>query len=193
MQFGIRNLLLLTVGVAVMCAMFVFVRSDYYFERRKTESVLATIQGISNIKLHSYIDITEEINSSSFSVTGQPSSIVVLGRLTRYEVEGQFSVFRIGKWKFRNSGRNHGGNYVAATGEPVESNYFGYHIALGRNSPYQELFPFEINTLQDIVDHYQELVDLLETWPRENEPGEVTLEDGTTQYFYVVEEKSMSP
>jgi hypothetical protein len=50
------------------------------------------------------------------------------------------------------------------------------------------LIPFEINTLQDVVDHYAELVRLFETWPREAEPGTVTLEDGTTQYFYVIED-----
>lgn len=50
------------------------------------------------------------------------------------------------------------------------------------------VIPFEIKTIQDVVDHYQELVDLFESWPRETEPGTVTLEDGTTQYYDVVEE-----
>lgn len=170
-----------------MCAMFVFARNTYYSERRQTESALADIHGISDINLHSHVETTEKINSSSFSIDGQPRSIVVIGGLTKYADKGRFSVSRIGKWKFRISGRNHGGIYRADTGEPVESDYFACHITLGRNSPYRELFPFEVITLQDVVDHYQELVELFESWPREAEPGTVLLEDGTTQKFFVVE------
>lgn len=188
MQFGIRNILLPIVGVAFMCSLFVVGRDTYYSERRQTEAVLATIQGISNIELHSCIDITEEVNASKFSVDSHPGSIIIVGGLCNYAAKGKFAVSQIGKWKFRNSGRRHCGAYLAATGEPVESNYLGCHIALGVDSPYRELFPFEVNTLQDVVDHYQEIVDLFETWPREAEPGTVTLKDGTTQYFYVVEE-----
>lgn len=171
-----------------MCSLFVVGRNTYYSDRRQTEAVLATIRGISNIKLHSYIDITEEVNSSSFSVDSHPGSFVRLGGLCAFADKSKFTVSRIGKWTFRISGRNFGGAYKASTGEPVESDYVGYHIKLGVDSPYRKLIPFEVNTLQDVVDHYQELVDLFESWPREAEPGAVTLEDGTTQYYYVVEE-----
>ena len=171
-----------------MWSLFVAGRNTFYSERRQTEAVLAAVQGISNIELHSYIDITEEVNASCFSVKSHPGSVVGVGGLCSYADEGRFALSRIGKWAFRTSGRRYGGAYVAATGEPVESDYFGYHLALGVGSPYHALIPFEVNTLQDVVDHYQELVDLFETWPREADPGTVTLEDGTTQFFYVVEE-----
>ncbi len=171
-----------------MCSLFVVGRNTYYSERRQTETALAAIQGISNVKLHSCVDVIEEVNSSSFSVESHPGSIIRIGGLCYYADKGKFAVNQIGKWKFRISGRNYGGAYVAATGEPVESDYLGFHITLGVDSPYRKLFPFEVNTLQDVVEHYQELVELLESWPRETEPGTVTLEDGTTLYYYVVEE-----
>jgi hypothetical protein len=113
---------------------------------------------------------------------------VVLGGLTHYANDGRFSVSRIGKWTFRVSGRRHLGAYSADTGKPVESEYVGFGIELGPNSPYQKLFPFELNTLQDVVDHYPELVDLFESWPRETEPGKVLLGDGTHQQYFVIEE-----
>lgn len=81
------------------------------------------------------------------------------------------------------------GNVLESTGEPIESNYIAGHLELGPASPYSDLIPFEVNTLQDVVDQYAEIVDLLETWPREAKPGSVKLEDGTTQYFYVIEER----
>jgi hypothetical protein len=188
MRIVIRKPRIIFVGLVGMCVLFVFARSTYYSERRQTESVLATIKGISNISLHSHIDVTEEVNSSSFSVDGHPGSIVRLGGLCSYSDEGRFMVSQVGKWGFRISGRGYTGVYEAETGEPVESDYSGFHIAFGVDSPYQAMVPFEVNTLQDVVDHYDELVNLFETWPREAEPGTVTLEDGTTQYFYVIEE-----
>jgi hypothetical protein len=188
MQFGIRKILLLIVGATVLCSLFVVGRNTFYSERRQTESVLAAIQGISNIQLHSCVDVIEEVNSSSFSVDSHPGSIIRIGGLCHYADKGRFAVSRIGNWTFRISSRIVGEAHVAATGEPVESDYFKYHMIFGVDSPYRELFPFEVNTLQDVVDHYQELVDLFESCPREAEPGTVTLEDGTTQYYYVVEE-----
>ena len=180
--------MLVVVLAAVACALFVAARNTYYSERHQTESALAEVQGISDVKLHSFVDITEEVNSSSFTVDGQPGSIVVLGGLTRYADEGRFSVSQIGKWTFRVSGRKHLGAYQADTREPVESEYLGFSLELGRNSPYNRLFPFELNTIQDLADHYAELIDLLEAWPREAEPGSVTLNDGTDEQFFVVEE-----
>jgi hypothetical protein len=153
-----------------------------------TQAALADIKGISNIRLHSHIDIVEEVHGSSFSVDSVPDSEISIGGLMRFSEQGTFSVVRVGKWTFRVSGRAYLGAYKADTGEPVEGEYYGSHIEFGANSPYRDMFPFEVNTVQDIVDHYSELVELLEMWPREAEPGTVTLEDGTTQYFYVVDE-----
>ena len=190
MRFGIRNLLLAVAAAAVVCMLFVIARNAYYAERRQTESTLANVKGISDVQLHSHVEVTEEVHSSNFSVDGHPGSIVALGGLARYADDGRFSVSRVGKWTFKISGRRYGGAYRADTGEPVESNYIGGHIELGSNSPYQDLIPFKIDTLQNVVDHYTDLVDLFDSWPRESEPGSVMLEDGSTQYYYVVEDPS---
>ena len=190
LRFGIRSLLIAAAAVAVMCALFVAARNQYYAERRQVNSVLADVDGISIISLNSHIDVTEEINGTSISVDLHPGSIVQLGGLRDYEDTGRFFVSRIGNWRFNVSGRRHLGAYIAATGEPVESEYFGNHIVLGPGSPYSDLIPFEVNTLQDVVDHYEDLADLFETWPGESNRGTVTLEDGTTQDYYVVKDPS---
>jgi hypothetical protein len=180
--------LLTVVAVVFLFALFVPARDAYYSERRQTEAVMAELKGISNVRLQSHVDVTEGVHATSFTVDACPGSVVELAGVCAYQDSGVFSVSRIGKWSFRISGRRDVGVYVAATGEPVESDYIGCHLRLGVSSPYRELIPFEVNALQDVVDHYQELVDLFESWPREAEPGAVTLEDGTTQYYFVVEE-----
>jgi hypothetical protein len=118
MQFGIRRLLIVVAAVAVLCALYVAARNlskaVYYAQRRQAESVLAEIKGISDIKLHSHVDIVEEVNSSRFSVDGQPNSIIAIGGLGHYEDEGKFAVNRIGKWQFRTFGRRYGGRIMQA-------------------------------------------------------------------------------
>lgn len=63
MQFGIRKLLLFVTAAAMVCAMLVGVRNEYYEDRRLAESVLAKVEGISEITLHSFVDVFEEVNS----------------------------------------------------------------------------------------------------------------------------------
>lgn len=188
MRFGIRKLLLFIALAAALCSLFVIARNTYYYDRFRTESVLYKLQGISNIKLHAYVDVTEEINSSSFTVDGQTGSLVALGGLASYEKGRRFWVTRVGPWNFRVTGRRHIGAKNAVTGEPVQSDYLGSGIELGPNSPYNSLFPFKLTTPQDLVDHYAELVDIFETWPGKANPGKVTLADGTTQFYHVLKQ-----
>jgi hypothetical protein len=184
--------MLVVVIVAVICGLFVAARNQYYAERLQVQSILAEVNRISDVTLHSHVDVMEEVNSTSIAIQGVPESIVTFGGFAHYEGDSRFSVARIGKWRFRVSGRRHSGVYSQATGEPVESDYIGGNIGLGPRSPYQDLIPFKVSTIQDVVDHYEDFVDLLETWPRESAPGAVTLDDGTTQYFYVIED-SLKP
>ena len=65
LRFGIKSLLLAAAAVAVMCALFVAARNQYYADRRQVHFVLAEVDGISITSLHSHIDVTEEINSTS--------------------------------------------------------------------------------------------------------------------------------
>ncbi len=188
MQFGIRKLLFLAAAVAVVCALYVSARNYYYAERRHAELVLAEVSGISNVKLHSYVDVVEEVASTSFSVDGQADSVVAVAGLGNYKNDRSISVSSLGKWRFRVFGQRHVGAYSVDTGKPVVSQYLGCHIQLGPASPYKDLLPFEVSKLQDVVDHYAELEELFEHWPRAAKPGSVILEDGTTQFFYVVEE-----
>ncbi|MCC9608632.1 hypothetical protein LOC68_09295 [Blastopirellula sp. JC732] len=180
--------MLATVAGAILCAIIVAGRNHYFAERLQAWSALADVRGISNVELRSRVDVMEEVDGVSFAIEGRPDSVVEIGSLGEYENSGRFPVRRIGKWTFRVSGRRHMGAHAKATGEPLEANYFGSHIGLGPDNPYNALVPFELNTLQDVVDHYEEIVELLETWPRESAPGTVTLEDGSIQHYYVIED-----
>lgn len=171
--------------VAFFGGLFLTARHLYYNERRVTHLTLAKVKGISDIKVRTYVEEFEEVASSRFTVDNVPGSIVEIGNLNDYLDSGRIYLNRIGKWKFRISGRGHLGAVDANTGKSVESSYIGSYIAVGSNSPFKQLIPFEINSLQDLVDHYQELNDLFESWPRQTNPGTIQLQDGSLLHYSV--------
>ena len=192
MRFGMRRLMIVVAGVCVLCSLYVAARHAYYSERRDNMAALTSLKGVSIESIHSHIDVVEEVGSTSISVKAHPGSSIVTGNLQNYLATGRFNVRRIGKWCFSVNGNRHCGAYKIATGEPVESDYFGSSIQLGPGGPYEEIIPVPTASLQDVVDHYQELVEFFESWPRKNAPGEVTLEDGSIQYYYVREDPASS-
>lgn len=161
-------------------------------ERTRVERLLAKIDGVCDIELSARPGITERIRSVKFSVENDPNNVIGTYGLSRYDETGRFFIYRIGKWKFIAKGVRHSGVYNARTGKYVESQYLRGSLEFGMHSPYAGLLPFSIETVEDIVEHYPRLVEELEKWPRESEPGEVVLADGTTQYFYVVEDPIVS-
>jgi len=186
LTFGTRGLLWTTLTVALICGTISFASRMYYAERHAVQSILKNFDGI-DYSMLTYEDVVEEVGSVTITIDDIPESRIVVQGLEQYKTSGQFAISEIGKWRFVIAGTTFMGAKNSSTGEPVKSNYWGGYITLGRDSPYRELIPYPTNTLQDIVDHYRELVDYFETWPRESEPGEVILDDGSAQRYYALE------
>ena len=186
LRFGTHGLLWTTLIIALICGVISFAYRMYYAERYAVESFLKKIDGI-GYSISTYEDVMEEVANVTITVDGIPDSTIVLVGLSEYESNGCFAITQIGKWRFVTTGTRFLGAHDSTTGEPVKSNYWGGHIAMDPNSPYKEIIPFPINTVQDLVDNYEDLVDYFDTWPRESEPGQVILDDGSIQKYYVLD------
>ena len=175
-----------TLVVALICGMISFASRMYYAERYAVQAILKKVDGI-EYSIDTHQDVMEEVAKVTITVDSIPDSKIVLVGLSEYESNGRFAISQLGKWQFVITGSTFLGATDSKTGEPVKSNYWGGYIAMAPHSPYKEFIPFPINTVQDIVDHYEELNDLFDTWPRESEPGQVILEDGSVQKYYVLD------
>ena len=185
-RFGTRSLLWITLIVAMLCGLISFAYRMYFAERYAVESYLKKIDGI-GYSISTHEDVIEEVASVTITLKDLPDSRIVVYGLATYESTGAFALGEIGKWRLVIQGRRFLGATDSSTGEPVESNYWGGCIQLGADNPYEKIIPYPTNTLQDIIDHYEELVDYFDTWPRESEPGRVVLEDGSVQKYYVLD------
>ena len=178
-RFGTRSLLWITLIVAILCGLISFAYRMYFAERYAVESSLKKIDGI-GYSISTHEDVIEEVASVTITLKDLPDSRIVGYGFATSESTGAFALGEI-------QGRRFLGATDSSTGEPVESNYWGGCIQLGNHSPYKDIIPYPTHTLQDIIDHYEELVDYFDTWPRESEPGRVVLEDGSVQKYYVLD------
>ena len=48
---------------------------------------------------------------------------------------------------------------------PTKQTMIGYPLRLTKNSPFLKWFPFQVTTLRQLVDHYDEIVSILKTFP----------------------------
>ena len=60
MRFGIRNLMLVVVIFAVICGLFLAARNQYYAERLQVQSILAEVNGIFDVTLHSHVGVIDQ-------------------------------------------------------------------------------------------------------------------------------------
>ena len=184
-RFGTRGLFATMLVVALVSGAISLANRAYYAERYRVRSILNKIDGIDYTML-SHEDIFEKIGSVTITIDSIPDSQIVLLGLARYGKSGRFAISQIGKWRFVIQGTTYLGATDAKTGEPVKSNYWGGYIDAGRKGPYRDLIPYPTDTLQDIIDHYEELVEHFDSWPRESDPGRVVLDDGSLQKYYVI-------
>ncbi|XZE22013.1 hypothetical protein SH449x_001929 [Pirellulaceae bacterium SH449] len=183
-QFGTRVILLTTIVAAVLCGAFAWGWQAYYSERHAVLAVLNKIKGIS-YTLDTVADVSEKVTKATIAIDGIPDSQFVVVGLPQYAANGRFAISQIGRWRFVVSGLAYLGAEDSETGEPIQSSYLVGYLTLGTNSPYQEMIPFPVNTLQDLINHYQQFVTLLESWPIESAPGRVFLDDGSAQSYFV--------
>ena len=73
----------------------------------------------------------------------------------------------------------------AATGEPVQSDFWGFAINIGSNGEFARFFPFQIGTVQDVIARYDDICSILASWPVVPERDHFTDEEGTDYYFSV--------
>lgn len=171
--------------------LFVAGQNFYYHERNQIQNLLLDVDGICDISLNGFEEeFGESVATTSFSLKDHPDSCPQIAGLENYESTRQFHLAQIGPWQFVVAGRRHLGAVVAATGEPVETDCIGGSIEIGGNSPYMELIPYNVTTLEGLIDNYDNLATMFASWPRDSNPGQVTLDDGTKQYFYVVRDKN---
>jgi len=97
-------------------------------------------------------------------------------------------LYRVGEFEFRVSGEHYSMQHPV--GEPnnvrrVKSEFSGGGLSTGEDGRFSHLFPFELVTVQDAVEHYEEIYEFVSQSPQPPEKGHFKDEDGLNTYYWV--------
>jgi hypothetical protein len=153
-----RKLLWIIVLIIVLPIAFVVLDIIYYFVRNYVE------EQIINQKFHAEVKQYPQIHVNNFMLWEGDSRVDITiknkGRVTMwYGVDGVPRIEYIG-----NFGTMFGCFYVDKNGKNQESAYTT-DLWLDKTSPYKKWFSFEVNTLGDLVNHYDDITKILTTFP----------------------------
>ena len=81
------------------------------------------------------------------------------------------------------------GVYRSDTKEPVRSTGWGGGIDVGPEGPFSRFLPFTLDSVQSVLDRYEESCSELDSWPVQPEYGTFQDEEGV-HYYYSVKDPS---
>jgi len=175
MKFKLRSLLIFITAICVLVAFVAALprigKAIYYSERNEINAFLSKLDSIENVKFSAFDDgILEEVVSVSFSVKGKPNST-----LTIVNMENPSDGLRLGRigdvavWRT--------GILELDGGTKTTFFQMGVDFAL-----LQTLTSKEIKTVDDVIDHYDEILEVVQAMPIA--AGEETYVIGGNKYSY---------
>lgn len=188
-----------TVIVAAITAVIVFSHwyhyhgPGYYAELNTVRTKLEAVPGIEVLEVTWHDDtdfpllphlecITARVNVVGHGeVTLQQlsqASFIETPHLTLGSIQGD---------TFRHRGEGFAGVYKIETGEPVRSQFAGGSIDVGPAGKFAQLFPFTIPNVQTVVERYDEIAAIIQTWPKTPAaPSTFTTTGGREIFYWVV-------
>lgn len=119
--------------------------------------------------------------------------LIVLSELgpESFKTTGEMRLKQIGHLQMEQHSFGYMGMFVTATHEKVKSHAYADWIDIGAEGPYMHEIPFRVRSVQDVINHYDDIVSVLSKWPHEPEKLTVTANDGTIHEAWVkdLEEK----
>lgn len=162
------------------------VQLDRYGELHAVEDRLRAVAGVALIRTWGNEDVTFEDIGATVEVHGKGP--VVFGNLELASFEGRkpFHVGEIGALRVLSCGWGHLGVYKEATGERVKSLAVGSGFTVGSGGEFTSLFPFPVQTPVDVIKHYDDINEVLSTWPRAPAFRELRTKEGDIVVRYAV-------
>ncbi|MCC9606863.1 hypothetical protein LOC68_15735 [Blastopirellula sp. JC732] len=188
-QVPFPALIYVTLVVAGAAGIYKMSQTSFYRERDQCLANFQRMPGIDNVVVHGHEVSRFEVDSVQFSLAGRPDTLVKLGGQEElFDCKSSdrlesLAVLQIGPWTFGGQGKKPRKGSTAE--EPLFSKFGIYALSFGPDSPLRDLVPLKIESVDDLVEHYDELVELLESWPRKEAPGHLERGDETLDYWVI--------
>lgn len=185
-QFTIPMLLYATVLAAVVAVgvKLWLVDDTDYTRRNEIRANLARMNSISDIRvrgqtIYRYDGAEYVPHEIEFSLSGRPDTLVTifadepLRTCDSNEPLRKVVLHQVGRVRFRAT--------VESSEMDIPIEVMGINV--GPHGLFADQFPFPLRSIDDIVDHYDEIDAILKTWPRQDQPGELSWDEYQVKYW----------
>lgn len=197
-QISVPMALYLTLVIACIAGLAKLSDRLYYIERDFCLAYLQHIPGIENaVALGNDNADVFRVYAVEFSLVDRPETRVRLRAQVAYYVDSTElyfdppTILQIGDWMpgLTVTGTSYDANGVASPAPPLD--IIGAELTAG--GPLYDLIPLDLDTVEEVVAHYDELAAALEKWPRRDSPGSVTDQNGRTIGYWVTDDPNALP
>jgi hypothetical protein len=185
---------LLTVAVCLSLLLgaftgwYFFVGPGYYAEVNAVRTELQKIPQIKYVVIDYVDDITPEQITAQISVEANGDLTISNLKRKSFRYTESIRLRTIGPYSINVQGRGYRGAYETATGNPVQSEFYEGDIDIGTGGEFAHLFPFKLLKVQDVINHYEDILGIIAAWPVE--PDKAHFKDDTgTDFYYSIKAK----
>lgn len=151
---------------------------------------LDALPGVELVNASGHDDLGFEIHGFEVNIEGRGPLHLGAIDLDDFRQANRIQIDRIGNHVVTYAMEGYIGTYRADTGEPTRSEGWGWGFDIGPGGRYSHLFPFEVNNVEDVIERYEDICRVLETWPVQPEYG--TFQDAAgVRYFYAVQDPAL--
>ncbi|MBI2437639.1 MAG: hypothetical protein HYV36_02340 [Lentisphaerae bacterium] len=181
-------------GCALVCvALFAWVllstKAGYWFQRQPIKRGFESIPGCTLISITGNEDVTLEHITAKVELEGKGTLILSELGPESFRQTGEMRLHQIGNIEMRQHSYGYGsaGLYITKAGKPKKFHGYAGWIDIGTQGPYADILPVKIQKVQDVIQHFDQILATLSKWPKEPEKLTVTAKDGTLYEASIVD------
>ena len=183
-------LTLLLIGGSAGYFWYVVLGPGRYREAERFTEQLAAIPGVGRVEVHGHEDLGYDIHGFTLEVEGHGP--LMLGELSQPDSDRleKLHINRIGDQLVTYVVEGELGTYQQSTRKPMRSKGGGSGFTVGKEGAHAGLFPFPLHSVSDVVEHYDEICEVISTWPRQPEYAQLVDGEGV-RWFYALADSSL--
>ncbi len=177
----------LTISIVAAAAWlwYTFAGPGYYAEFNEIQARLKAMPNVALIEIGGNKDLTYEDIWAKIIVEGKgPIHLYSLSR-DSFRHAPHMILGAIGPYSILVEGEGFVGAHKIETGEPVRSQFHAQAVDISKAGAFARFFPFTIDSIQDVITRYDDIVAALAQWPQAPHKEHFTDSDGTDYYYCV--------
>ncbi len=186
-KYSLRSLSIGVTITAMLCKVPDLWHGIYYHERIKITELIKRTPAVRSAEYVCDAELTESILLTTIELRDRPDATLKLCRLEDHE-NGVFRHLHVrqigdliplvGHW--RDSDRPN-----EKIGEPVRRYSWRPDADIGPDSELKDILPFTVSTLDELIEHYDEILAYFETCQTSGNRGTIRLPDGSELDYHV--------